>query len=352
MAWASDGHLHPAGAAGLALPDRPGAGVRPAPARSTSSRPWPSSPSSGRITGFVASYPTAEFALVGYTLLILIWNTVAGLDAVPADAREAAMAMGYTADVRAAPGRPPARPPLHLRRPAHRRRHRDRAGHRHRADRAGRAGPADHLRLHHRLLHADHRGARPLGGPGRGVSTSRWSACNGWPSRGPGRPAGRGRSEVQVWDHFVHFLARVFHWFTTVANWTRVDRDPRAGLAPGRAVARRGGRGRSSSAAGSARPGAHRPRRAGGHERGQRRPGRPQPRPAHAVRHHPSISLQWGGFLAAFIALFVLAIPPILTNTYVGMREVDTEVRDAANAMGLTGGQVLGRVELPLASRS
>jgi osmoprotectant transport system permease protein len=43
----------------------------------------------------VASYPTAEIALVGYTLLILIWNTMAGLDAVPADAREAATAMGY-----------------------------------------------------------------------------------------------------------------------------------------------------------------------------------------------------------------------------------------------------------------
>jgi osmoprotectant transport system permease protein len=50
----------------------------------------------GPVTGFVASYPTAEIALVGYTLLILIWNTVAGLDAVPADAREAARAMGYS----------------------------------------------------------------------------------------------------------------------------------------------------------------------------------------------------------------------------------------------------------------
>jgi osmoprotectant transport system permease protein len=50
----------------------------------------------GPITGFVASYTTAEIALVGYTLLILIWNTVAGLDAVPSDAREAATAMGYS----------------------------------------------------------------------------------------------------------------------------------------------------------------------------------------------------------------------------------------------------------------
>ncbi|MBV8463405.1 MAG: ABC transporter permease subunit, partial [Acidimicrobiales bacterium] len=50
----------------------------------------------GPITGFVASYPTAEIALVGYTLLILIWNTVAGLNAVPEDAREAATALGYS----------------------------------------------------------------------------------------------------------------------------------------------------------------------------------------------------------------------------------------------------------------
>ncbi len=52
----------------------------------------------GPVTGFVPpdSYKTAEIALVGYTLLILIWNTVAGLDAVPPDAREAAVALGYS----------------------------------------------------------------------------------------------------------------------------------------------------------------------------------------------------------------------------------------------------------------
>jgi osmoprotectant transport system permease protein len=63
----------------------------------------------------------------------------------------------------------------------------------------------------------------------------------------------------------------------------------------------------------------------------------------------PAISLKWNGFLAAFLALVILAIPPILTNTYVGMREVDADVTDAARAMGLTGGQMLRRVELPLA---
>lgn len=47
------------------------------------------------ITG-VYSYKTAEIALVGYTLLILIWNTVAGLNAVPEDARDAAKGLGYS----------------------------------------------------------------------------------------------------------------------------------------------------------------------------------------------------------------------------------------------------------------
>ncbi len=42
------------------------------------------------------SRTTAEIGLVGYTLLILIRNTVAGLDAVPDDVREAAQGMGFT----------------------------------------------------------------------------------------------------------------------------------------------------------------------------------------------------------------------------------------------------------------
>ena len=39
---------------------------------------------------------TSEIMLVGYTLLILVRNTVAGLDSVPADVREAAAGMGYS----------------------------------------------------------------------------------------------------------------------------------------------------------------------------------------------------------------------------------------------------------------
>jgi osmoprotectant transport system permease protein len=48
-------------------------------------------------------------------------------------------------------------------------------------------------------------------------------------------------------------------------------------------------------------------------------------------------------------ALAIFAIPPILANTYTGMREVDPEARDAARGMGMSGGQMLWRVELPMA---
>ncbi|TFV49391.1 ABC transporter permease [Blastococcus sp. TF02A-35] len=52
---------------------------------------------------------------------------------------------------------------------------------------------------------------------------------------------------------------------------------------------------------------------------------------------------------APVIALAVFAIPPVLANTYVGFREVDRDVVEAARAMGMTGRQVAWRVELPLA---
>ena len=52
---------------------------------------------------------------------------------------------------------------------------------------------------------------------------------------------------------------------------------------------------------------------------------------------------------ATTIALAVFALPPVLTNTYVGFREVDRDVREAARAMGMSRGQMLARVEFPLA---
>ncbi|MFE5596771.1 ABC transporter permease [Streptomyces sp. NPDC056549] len=49
------------------------------------------------------------------------------------------------------------------------------------------------------------------------------------------------------------------------------------------------------------------------------------------------------------IALVLFAVPPLLTNAYVGMRGVDPDVVRAARGMGMTGRQTLARVELPLA---
>ncbi|MFD5789789.1 ABC transporter permease [Streptomyces sp. NPDC087866] len=49
------------------------------------------------------------------------------------------------------------------------------------------------------------------------------------------------------------------------------------------------------------------------------------------------------------VALVLFAVPPLLTNAYVGIREVDQDVVRAARGMGMTGRQLLLRVEVPLA---
>jgi osmoprotectant transport system permease protein len=54
------------------------------------------------------------------------------------------------------------------------------------------------------------------------------------------------------------------------------------------------------------------------------------------------------GAVNVIAVLTLLAIPPILTNTYVGVRQVDRETVDAARGMGLTEAQIIRKVELPL----
>jgi osmoprotectant transport system permease protein len=56
------------------------------------------------------------------------------------------------------------------------------------------------------------------------------------------------------------------------------------------------------------------------------------------------------GFTVVLISLVVLAVPPILTNAYVSISEVDAETVEAARGMGMTESQILRRVELPLAA--
>jgi len=77
---------------------------------------------------------------------------------------------------------------------------------------------------------------------------------------------------------------------------------------------------------------------------------------ANVGRAIPSLALL--GFFVAYLgigftnvaaALTLLAIPPILTNTYVAVREVDRDVVDAARGMGMGMGHIVSRVELPIA---
>ena len=54
------------------------------------------------------------------------------------------------------------------------------------------------------------------------------------------------------------------------------------------------------------------------------------------------------GFTNITLALVLLAIPPVLTNTYVGVTQVERDTVDAAKGMGMTAGEIVRRVELPL----
>lgn len=55
------------------------------------------------------------------------------------------------------------------------------------------------------------------------------------------------------------------------------------------------------------------------------------------------------GFTNVATVLFLLAVPPILTTTYVGVRQVEPDIVDAARGMGMTDSQLIRRVRLPLA---
>ena len=55
------------------------------------------------------------------------------------------------------------------------------------------------------------------------------------------------------------------------------------------------------------------------------------------------------GFDTALVALVLLAIPPILINASTGLKQVDPQVIDAARGMGFSGGQILGRIQVPIA---
>lgn len=67
---------------------------------------------------------------------------------------------------------------------------------------------------------------------------------------------------------------------------------------------------------------------------------------APVLGYDPRLGLR---FLPVFLAMVLLAIPPILVATYAGLRDVDPELTESSRGMGLTERQILLQVELPLA---
>jgi osmoprotectant transport system permease protein len=53
--------------------------------------------------------------------------------------------------------------------------------------------------------------------------------------------------------------------------------------------------------------------------------------------------------LATLLSLAAFALPPIITNSYIAVREVPADVKEAATGMGMSAAQRFARVELPLA---
>jgi osmoprotectant transport system permease protein len=61
------------------------------------------------------------------------------------------------------------------------------------------------------------------------------------------------------------------------------------------------------------------------------------------------LPLMGTGFGPAAVALTILACPPILINTFLGFRGIDPAIMEAAAGMGMSPGQILRKIELPLA---
>jgi len=56
------------------------------------------------------------------------------------------------------------------------------------------------------------------------------------------------------------------------------------------------------------------------------------------------------GLWPAIVALTILALPPILINAYVGLRDVDPDSIEAAAGMGMSEGQILRKIRVPVAA--
>jgi osmoprotectant transport system permease protein len=68
---------------------------------------------------------------------------------------------------------------------------------------------------------------------------------------------------------------------------------------------------------------------------------------APVIGYPPALGLN---FLPIIIAMILLSIPPMLVNTYAGLRAVDRDLIEAGRGMGLRESEILRRIEIPIAS--
>jgi len=140
------------------------------------------------------------------------------------------------------------------------------------------------------------------------------------------------------------FLADVFRWFTTAAHWQGANGIPhRLSEHVFMTVAAMVAAGAVALPAGVLLGHAN---RLGGLVINLANVGRAVPSFAILV---VAVQIVGIGALPAFCALVALAVPPMVTNSFIGVRDVDPEVRESARGMGMNGRQVLGLVELPIA---
>ena len=273
---------------------------------------------------------TVIIPLTFYAMAVLIPAVVDGLGSVPDHVRQSAVAMGFTPLRRLVQVELPIAAPVVLGRAARGRRLQHQPGERGRADRPGRPRHALHQGLPEPVPAAGHRRDRA----DRPAGAGRRRAAGPVPAAA--HPVGTGEGDVVTW---------LTDFFGDPARWSGPDGIPvrllehlefsvlalvlamLIAIPLGLLIGHTG------------------------------RGGVVVVVSANLARALPTLGilvlfvllLGTASIWPVIIPLVLLAVPPILVNTFEGIRGVDPELRDAAYGMGLRGGQVLGRVLVPVA---
>ena len=268
----------------------------------------------------------AIICMVAFSLMILIRNVATGIREVPPDVVDAARGMGMTR-AECCARRAPARAAGDRRGLAHRGGHGDQRRGRRRVRQRRRARHAD-LQRHQQRSRAEDLGGRPHRLRARGGRpTFRLARLERTLRRGvphDARRRGLGNSSCSI------PVASSPRWYAT------------------------------SMLSASGACDCHRDRRSRGHRIRREAAHRCWPRSTIAEhRAHAPVACRaragrcrilGTGFAPSLFALTLLALPPILINTCTAMRQVDPDVVDAARGMGMSRGEIVRGVEIPIAT--